>query len=351
MFRSATFKLTMYYLLIIAFISIGFSIMIYQVASKDMANGLERQTQRIIDRFPVFSGSPYLHPDGTDLHEGQQHLIGRLVLLNAVVLVGAGFASYGLARRTLRPIEEAHERQKRFTADVSHELRTPLTSLKMESEVALMDPKASKSELQDALASNIEEVEKLTNLVGDLLRLSQLDDRDNPMPLETVSADELVAAAISQLQPTATNRKITLAHTPADNVYVRADRPTFTQMIVILLDNAIKYSPANKTVTISTSQEQGIVSIAIADSGVGIPKSDLEHVFERFYRADQSRTSGGESSGFGLGLSIAQQIAEHHNAGINLTSRVGKGTTATVSLPAAEQEATAVASPPTNTQP
>lgn len=143
MFRSATFRLTVYYLAIIAVISIGFSTALYNVALHDLRSGLQWQTRQIYNNFPVFIDSPYLSSVEA-FKSSRDHLLGRIILSNALVLIGAGFASYALARRTLRPIEEAHERQKRFTADVSHELRTPLTSLKMESEVALLDTKANK---------------------------------------------------------------------------------------------------------------------------------------------------------------------------------------------------------------
>lgn len=335
MFRSATFKLTMYYLLIIAVISISFSFAIYQVTARDLKFGLQRQSQRITDHFPVFSDSPYLR-NSQDLQDSRSHLAGRLVLLNVFVLVGAGFASYALARRTLRPIEAAHERQKRFTADVSHELRTPLTALKMESEVALMDPKASKDELRDVIGSNVEEAEKLTNLVGDLLRLSQLDDDEKLELHDSVKLNEVVQGAIERVQPVATDRSITLDAKLGKSLKVQADRSMLTQLFVILLDNAIKYSPDGSNVAVTIKAEQQLAHISITDQGSGIAKEDLDHVFERFYRADLARTSG-QAGGFGIGLSIAQLIADNHNATISLSSTLGKGTTASVVIPVAGQ--------------
>lgn len=335
MFRSATFKLTLSYVAIVALISIGFSIGIYQVASRDIQAGLRRQTERITNHFPIFMDSPYLRSQGADLRESREHLIGRLVALNVLVLVGAGFASYALARRTLSPIEAAHERQKRFTADVSHELRTPLTALKMESEVALLDPKASKTELREIIASNVEEAEKLTTLVANLLRLSQLDDADRNSQFNRITLDDSVQAAIDQLQTIADSHQITIDAKLNKNVFVRGDHATLIQLFVILMDNAIKYSPPKSQVAISLSSSGQLAHVAITDQGIGIAKHDLEHVFDRFYRADQARTST-ETSGFGLGLSIAKLIADSHGATISLTSRPGKGTTATVHIPLAE---------------
>lgn len=332
MFRSATFKLTMYYLIIIAVISIGFSFAVYKIGTSDLEYSLQSQTERISTNFPVFSGSPYLRM-GDELQEGRRHLIGQLVLFNTLILAVAGFASYALARRTLRPIEEAHDRQKRFTADVSHELRTPLTALKMESEVALMDDNASKSELQAVLRSNVEETEKLTNLVTNLLRLGQLDDAEKSKLLYSVQVTDVVQAAVSQLEPIAQQRNIQLTVKTDPDVTVQGDRDTLVQLLIILLDNAIKYSPRSSAVTITIQTQQNVAKISISDSGVGIAKKDLEHVFERFYRADAARTNSDPANGFGLGLSIAKLIADTNNATISLTSSVGKGTTASVLIP------------------
>lgn len=332
MFRSATFKLTLYYLVIIGVIVLGFSAVVYQFASSTVSLGLRHQTQRLTQDFPVFSGSPYLRPD-TELHDSRDRLLVRLVLCDALVLVGAGFASYALARRTLSPIEAAHESQKRFTADVSHELRTPLTALQMESEVALLDPKATVKELRATLASNVEEAEKLTVLISNLLHLGKLDANDlslTPTPLNDVMAD-----AVKQLEPIAEQRGITLRTTLGKNVSVLAERSTLTQLFTILLDNALKYSSKDTTITIGSTLRNNLVQVSIADQGIGIPKTDLEHVFERFYRADTART-GGQASGFGIGLSLAKLIADNHGANISLTSQQSKGTTATVAIPVAD---------------
>ncbi len=333
MFRSATFKLTTYYLLIIGVISIGFSTVLYQVAANDLAVSLNRQTQRISDHFPVFTNSPYLR-NGTEMTLGKQHLLGRLIVFNLVVLVLAGFASYALARRTLQPIEDAHERQKRFTADVSHELRTPLTALKMESEVALMDPAATKQQLSHVIKSNVEEAEKLTNLVTNLLVLSQLDDAESSKLQGTLQLPELLKAAIDQVSPLAQNRNITLKADIQPEVPVTGEPATLTQLFVILLDNAVKYSPDGSSVSIAATTEQGLATVTIQDSGMGIAKTDLDHVFERFYRADSARATQ-SSGGFGLGLSIAQMIADAHGASVTLASQPKKGTTATVVIPIA----------------
>ena len=141
---------------IIVLVSLVFSMIVYRMAVSELQAGLSHQSARLSSEFPAFSSNPQFR-FADELKTGRRTIIANLAALNAIVFVCAGFASYGLARRTLQPIERSHEQQTRFTADVSHELRTPLTALKMESEVALLNTAASKKELRNALKSNIEE--------------------------------------------------------------------------------------------------------------------------------------------------------------------------------------------------
>jgi len=335
MFRSATFKLTMWYLAIVMIISIVFSFALYNVTTGELDRGLHRESQRIALQFPVFQNDPSLQrqmdPDATaDAHR----ILLRLISLNLIVLVGAGFAGYWLARRTLGPIEAAHEQQKRFTSDVSHELRTPLTALRMESEVALLHTKTTATDLRKTLKSNLEEVTKLDNLINNLLRLTQLEANELQQHFQTVSSKDVVETALEQVSKLAAARNVTLKHTVSD-ASLAGDRDSLVQIIVILLDNAIKYSPKGKTVTLEATKQADEVIWRITDEGDGIEPVALEHVFDRFYRADSSRAKSG-TDGYGLGLSIAKMIADVHNGNITLKSRVGHGTTAIVHLPVAK---------------
>jgi len=330
MFRSATFKLTMWYLGLVVLISVGFSIVLYHVATAELARGLHFQTQQIFNKFPIFDDSPLLR-SGPDLSDGAHRILLRLIGFNIIVFVGAGFASYWLARRTLRPIEEAHEQQKRFTADVSHELRTPLTAIKMESEVALLNTRGSSTELRQTLASNLEEVSKLESLINNLLRLTRLEVSELQQNFTALQATALAKAALKEVDKQATSRNITLLNKTEKGQLV-GDRDSLVQLLVILLDNAIKYSPRDTTVTLESHQDDEL-TFSVIDSGVGIEPGALERVFDRFYRADNSRNKGDSAEGFGLGLSIAKMIVDVHHGTITLTSRVGHGTTAAVSLP------------------
>ncbi|HVV67202.1 MAG TPA: HAMP domain-containing sensor histidine kinase [Candidatus Saccharimonadales bacterium] len=334
MFRSATFKLTLWYLAIVMAISLVFSVVVYQVATGELNRGLNRETERIYNQFPVFQGDPLLRP-GADYDNGAHRILLRLVGFNIIVLVGAGWASYWLARRTLAPIEEAHEQQKRFTADVSHELRTPLTALKMETEVALMNDKNGKKELRGTLASNLEEATKLENLINNLLRLTRLEANELEQHFSAVKVPELLDDAASQVRKIAEDKKIKLEIKPSD-AEISGDEASLAQLLVILLDNAIKYSASGSVVSLSGRKVNDRVELVVGDQGRGISKQTLEHVFDRFYRGDNTSRNKTGQEGFGLGLSIAKMITELHHGTITITSRQGQGTTATVSIPLAQ---------------
>lgn len=335
MFRSATFKLTMWYLAIVMAISLLFSAAIYGMATGELDRGLHRESRRISDQYPVFQDDPQLHVSG-DYNNTVHRLLWRLVGLNVFVLVAAGGASYWLARRTLEPIEEAHEQQKRFTADVSHELRTPLTALKMEAEVALMNSKNGKKELRQTLTSNLEEVAKLEALINNLLRLTRLEAGELEQQFENLNSKTIAQTALEQTRQLAKERRITFKENITD-AKLRGDQASLVQLLVILLDNAIKYSPAGATVSISARQADKHVMFEVADTGNGINKDALEHVFDRFYRGSNSSRNKTEAEGFGLGLSIAKMIADVHSGSITLTSRPKHGTTAIVKLPVATE--------------
>jgi signal transduction histidine kinase len=334
MFRSATFKLTLWYIAIVMAISLAFSVVLYHEATSELMRGLHRQMESIYNQFPVFQGDPSLLRPAPDYAAAVHRIWVRLIGFNIIVFFGAGLSSYWLARRTLAPIEEAHEQQKRFTADVSHELRTPLTALKMESEVALMNPKNGTKELRQTLTSNLEEVSKLEALINNILRLTRLEADELRQNFTSLSSQTIIETALKQVKAQAAGRKIKL-ESQIQNLPLSGDHDSLVQLLVILLDNAIKYSSAGSSVTITAKGKDRHAVIQISDHGQGIERQALEHVFDRFYRADNSRNKVAGAEGFGLGLSIAKMIADVHNAAITLSSQPGKGTTATVTLPLA----------------
>lgn len=330
MFKSATFKLTLWYLCLAEFISLIFSVVVYNIGSRQIYLGIHSQVERIYQSFPVFDNDDLLRPD-KDISSGDHALLFRLIFLNILVLLLAGLASYWLAKQTLKPIEEAHEQQKRFTADVSHELRTPLTAIRMEDEVALLNKNAGKDELREIIGSNLEEVDRLENMINNLLRLSSLEISALQQQFSSVSSKEVSTKALKEISLTAKRRNITIkSHIIDRPVYGDAD--SIKQMLVIILDNAIKYSHDGSEVELKVLEEDDKVIFEVIDHGIGIQKQALEHIFDRFYQAEPSRSKK-DNEGYGLGLSIAKNIADIHQAVINIKSQYQKGTTVDIIFP------------------
>jgi heavy metal sensor kinase len=230
-------------------------------------------------------------------------------------------------------LDEAFRRQRQFTADASHELRTPMTVIKGQIEVALQrerDPQAYRQVLQ---AVN-EEVDRMIRLVGSLLTLARADAGQIPITLEPVSLPDVVGAAIEQVQPLASRRGVDLQLSSSRPVTLRADEDLILQLLLNLLDNAIKYTAAGGQVTVGWDANGRDVELWVRDTGSGIAREHLTRLFERFYRVDKARSRA--EGGSGLGLAISRWIAEAHGGSISVESALGRGSTFTVRLPAAD---------------
>lgn len=330
MFKSAAIKITVWYLSIIMLVSIIFSVALYRVSSNDLGRNINRQVSYFDDLLSPFDRDNYSHIRMQQLNQDQRHLRDNLISLNILVLIVGGLVSYALARRTLQPIEESLEAQKRFASDASHELRTPLTAMQSEIEVALRDPKITKTEALELLGSNLEEVGKLRGLSEGLLKLANQDG--NSKLNQAVSLKDAASTAIDRLSKAAEAKAI-LIKKSLKEANVLGDEHNLTELTAILVDNAIKYSPSGSRINVVTGKQNKQAFIRVQDFGQGIAASDLPRIFERFYRADTSRTKN-QTDGYGLGLALAKKIAERHGGHIEVQSAVGKGSTFTVYLPA-----------------
>lgn len=325
MFDAAYMRMTLWYIAIIMVISLLFSVWVYNQARHELLFGLNR----VIDVKPFVNGANFGTVVDERLHDSQQRLIGNLILFNTVVLIAGAAASYWLARRTMRPIEEAVDAQERFTADASHELRTPLAAMKSEIEVGLRDKKITKDEAVTLLKSNLEEVDRLGNLAEGLLTLTQSDN----LQKRPVALEDIAGKVAKRLQPLADARKIGLEKELVP-MRVTGDEQALDKIVSILLDNAIKYSLEGKTIKLRIYRNDGYGVVEVQDEGVGIKASELPHIFDRFYRADSSRSKV-HVAGHGLGLSIAQKLAENLDGKVTATSTPGKGSTFVVRIPIA----------------
>jgi len=331
MIDSAILKLTGWYLAIIMMMSIGFSLFLYRLYDTELTQGIRRQDIFFNEIIP--QGLPGFNEfRRTQFLEGEKRLKSNLALFNLIVFVAGGAASYVFARRTLKPIGEAFEAQSRFTADASHELRTPLTAMQTEIEVALRDGDLTKADAEALLQSNLEEVGKLKALSDGLLKLAR--DEGSRDSWKKLHLKALIAEALKSTLPLASKKSIEVIN-QVDDFQIQGDKTSLVELLVILLDNAIKYSEPSTKIKLTTRKQSQFVSLAVIDHGQGINPYDLPHIFDRFYRADLSRSKE-KTNGYGLGLSIAKKIVDVHGGKIEAKSIVGKGSTFIVKLPLAK---------------
>lgn len=332
MFRSALVKLTVAYLGILMVISLGFSLAVYHVSVNALDESLRLQIEAI-ERQPRFRILPpsidlqRIHDE--QLKEGRERILIDLLIANFIVLVAGGFGSYWLAGRTLKPIEEALEAQSRFTADASHELRTPLTAMRTEIEVALRDKKLKLEDARRLLGSNLEEIDKLRQLANGLLTLSWYQSGDS-VSFTAVDVKGVADEAVQRLAGAAKAARATVK-VEGESIQVMGERESLIALVTVLVDNAIKYGSGKPRVGVRVRKVGRRAVLAVTDNGVGIAKADQAKIFDRFYRADSSRSK--RTDGYGLGLSIARQIVDMHHGDIQVESEPKKGTTMTVSLP------------------
>jgi len=230
-------------------------------------------------------------------------------------------------------IEDAVQNSKRFVADASHELRTPLTVLRGELENLDRDSRQDKARC-DMIGSMLEEVQRLTDIVEGLVALSRLDAGEAKMEWVQVDLAELTATTADQMNLLAEDKDISVQCAPAQKVLVEGDRSRLKQVVVNLLDNAIKYTPGGGSIELNVSRQNGHAVLDVTDSGMGIPPDAVPHVFDRFFRVDKARSRN--EGGAGIGLSIVKSICTAHGADVEVESTVGKGSRFRVKLPLAQ---------------
>ena len=255
-----------------------------------------------------------------------QNLSARLEIGKAaeeLTLLAASF------NELLSRLDQSFETMRRFVQDASHELRTPLAVIRGEADVALSRERPA-AEYRESLATIQQEAQRLSRLVDDLLNLARADAGRVQLRIEELYLNDLLSECCRSVQPLAAARQIELECRCAGDVPFRGDEGLLRRMVINLLDNAVRYTSPGGKVSASLDAQGGDVRIRIADTGIGIAPESAGRVFERFYRADPSRSR--EQDGFGLGLSIVKWIAESHHGQVELRSKPGEGSTFTVHL-------------------
>ncbi|TSI07383.1 sensor histidine kinase [Lysinibacillus sp. BW-2-10] len=298
---------------------------------------IEQDIRLIIAGHPIIYkgqiiGTLYIGRDFTFATQVFQWVLIILVVLGIIFIGFAIFISQRMSKKAMVPISNAFTRQKEFVADASHELRTPLAVLHSSIDAMEMTIEPEKDDFTGKLLTNMkQEVKRMTNLISDLLTLARSDSNILELRKEVFDFRQVAERVIESLSSLANKKEISIRLDAPNELLAIGDPERLSQLIYILLDNAIKYTPTDGKVKLTLSQEESGLSIAMQDTGIGISSEDLHHIFERFYRADKSRSR--QMGGHGLGLSIAKWIVDTHKGNIEVVSTPGEGTIFLINIP------------------
>ena len=273
----------------------------------------------------------YVGKDVTALYSGMEKATSIMAGLGLLALLIATMVGHILSGKAMVPLKAAYEKQRQFAADASHELRTPLAVVMASAEILQNDPEIKSPFLKQVVEDVRDEVKKMTKLVSDLLVVARSDNKALKLKTSKFDLGAVAAQTARMMQPLAEQKHITIAADNLPKTIIQADEQKIRQLVLILVDNAVKYTPDGGRVTVEfRPAEKGRVTLAVQDTGIGIAKEDQEKIFDRFYRVDKARSR--EMGGNGLGLAIAQEIVELHHGSIAIDSELGKGTTFMVTL-------------------
>lgn len=263
-------------------------------------------------------------------NQSVENIIRILLIATIIIIFISIIISFILSNKTLKPIIEAWNRQTEFVQNASHELRTPLTIIQAKQELLLQEPNKKIIDKSKDITVCIKETRRLSKLVKELMILARADSNKLDLEKEVFNLDSLIKEVsepyieMAKLQ----HKNVTLN---LDSVKdLNADKNKITELLIIILDNAIKYTGENDKIDVSTYNKEGKTFIEIADTGIGISKDAMKHIFERFYREDKARSR--QTGGNGLGLAIAQTIVQAHNGSIKLVHNEPKGTKVVIKL-------------------
>jgi len=285
------------------------------------------------ERFTAGSGKAYVAAavaDRPNLREQYASLIGVFgaAALAALLLVAGG--GFMLARQSTIPVERSMEQMRRFMADAAHELRTPVTILRTRTELALAQPREATGDTA-AFQAIVREADRLGGIVGDLLTLARADAGERKVVRASLYLDDIVSQVVASARALAERKSVALVVGSFEEAQIIGDARLVERLVLIVLDNAIKYTPEGGRVRLDVTAHDGARSVIVSDSGIGIPSDQLPRIFERFYRGESARS---HAEGSGLGLPIARWIADLHGARIAVASDP-TGTRVEIAFPAA----------------
>ena len=304
------------------------------VVTKPRENGHKSEIMMTSQKITESSGKVqrvYVGKDVTALYNGMEKATTIMAGLGLLALIIATIVGHILSGKAMVPLKAAYEKQRQFAADASHELRTPLAVVMASAELLQNDPSIKSPFLKQVVEDVHDEVKKMTKLVGDLLVVARSDNKALKLKPSKFDLGAVAAQTARLMQPLAEQKNIAIIAENLPKTMIHADEQKIRQLVLILVDNAVKYTPDGGKVTLEfRNAEKGKVCLAVSDTGIGIAPEDQEKVFDRFYRVDKARSR--EMGGNGLGLAIAQEIVELHHGSIAIDSALGQGTTFLVTL-------------------
>lgn len=328
-------------------ITLSFSSIVYVNTNRVTQRALLQHERRIEDqlrdlpRYNVPAPRPefqnpnpntlFVPPTQETLLQIKRNTTYMLILINTgILLISTGFC-YWFASKTLKPIEEMIEKQKKFIGNAAHEMKTPLTTMKTLLEVNLLNKNLEIGDAKKAIESTIEEIDTLTSLTNNLLKQTKYQQTAGKRVIEQIDLCKSLKKVIQKFSNQAENKGITIDFHSAE-LPAKVSEEDFQELLTILMDNAIKFNKEDGKIKVKTKKDSKYAYIKISDTGIGIDSKDLPHIFDRFYKADTSRTKG-KIDGFGLGLSIAKDIIDRLGGEISVKSKLDVGTSFTIKIP------------------
>ncbi len=318
-------KNMIYTFIVFTILVLIFDLLIYKRAERQLYKEIDVELQNFAQKDPN-SKIIIVNPSAIYMIRSisLKSLKNKLFYISTIIITTSAIASYILSRRTLKPIFIAWEKQTEFVQNAAHELRTPLTIIQAKQQLLLKEPESKIIDKSEDISLTISETRRLTKLINELMVLATADSNQMKLKKEERNIDQVITEIttpyVEYAQMQNKQLKLELNCNKSENI----DTNKITELMVILLDNAIKYTKEGENITVKTYTKDTKAIIEVIDEGIGISDEQKKHIFERFYRADKARSR--ETGGTGLGLAIAQTIVKAHGGTIKVQNNEPKGT-------------------------
>jgi signal transduction histidine kinase len=320
-FLKARWKLSAYYAVAMFLVVLIFSLATYNLFIKSISDNFE---------YDGLDNDESIAIENQLIDQAKDRLQNILILIDGLTIIITIAGGYYLAGRTLEPIKKTYAKQKKFVADSAHELRTPLAVMKTGAEAALSG-RSGKDDYEKLIREQLEEIDFMSVMVNDLLFLAQ-SDNSKKKEYEKINLSQIIRKQMELMTDYAKQKDVFLKCNFTEEYFINGSAPDIKRFLANLIKNAIDYNKPDGSVEIKLIENKKQIILKIIDTGVGISKENLLHIFDRFYKIDQSRSRN--YSGSGLGLAIVKEVADEHHGKIKIESQIGQGTQISITFPA-----------------